>query len=97
MDEFAGIELPSDPQASTRGAAAGLVSDPGGANGAQVGARRPGLTEDEYVAQELVVTLAYIERGASNVKVKGRYRLARSEAYARWRYQAFCRGEVARL
>lgn len=53
------------------------------------------LTEDEYVRHEVEQTKLYIQRMVN--KPADPERLARAEAYARWRYRGFLSGEVASL
>ena len=56
-------------------------------------------TEQEYVDFQLEVTKAQFERlpEAPDTKITMADRLARTERYARWRWQAFLAGEVASL
>jgi len=61
-----------------------------------------GLTEEGYVQACLDQTKAYIEQslkpGTEKVtKLAIQERLARAEAYARWRWAGFHRGEIASL
>jgi len=60
----------------------------------------PHISEQEYVRRELEITRAQMQAGLLKEVIDprdGRSRLDRSEAYARWRYREFMRGEVASL
>lgn len=52
------------------------------------------LDEETYVRREVFLTAEAIRSGLKDLDGK---RLARSEAYARWRYRAYQTGEVAFL
>jgi hypothetical protein len=74
--------------------------------------QKPPLTEEEYVAEQLALTRAYIKHHLRPL-VRARQdppdvvdktspqavaeRLERAEAYARWRYRGFLNGEIGSL
>lgn len=55
--------------------------------------------EEAYVQREVAITRMLMEQGSLKevVDSKGRGRLARSEAYARWRWREYQRGSVGSL
>jgi hypothetical protein len=73
--------------------------------------QRPPLTEEEYVAEQLALTRAYVRhlrplvrarQDPANVVDKTSpqaiaERLERAERYARWRYRGFLNGEIGSL
>jgi len=63
------------------------------------GAIPPIPDEETYVQRELAITRYQMQTGKLKdaVDTKGRNRIERAEAYARWRYASFLSGEVASL
>lgn len=54
-------------------------------------------TEEQYVAHELAITKAEMDRGLKDIVVDGVGRMERSEKYLRWRYRGFLAGQIAAL
>ena len=61
--------------------------------------KSPTISKADYVTREVEITRRQMAAGALKeaTDTKGRGRLQRCEAYARWRWEAFHRGEVASL